>query len=169
MPMSSGLRYGPHRGLLFLKSNLSPSDSHVRSRSRLQWYPISKIQEPTIAFNAKYEIGLGYLDFCQLNSNYLLWECNCLRYSRVIGAGVEKIEVSAICIGLGEVPMMSFSETSLSVYVCLACHQSSMTFYSTADAKPCHFIQLQHHLTFKVSIVSRAGQRDQIDNFVQLY
>lgn len=89
MPMSSGLRYGPHRGLLFLKSNLSPSNRHVGSRSRLQWYPISKIQEPTIAFNAKYEIGLGYLDFCQLNSNYLLWESNCLRYRRVIGAGRE--------------------------------------------------------------------------------
>ena len=115
----AGLRYGPHRGLLFLKSNLSPSDSHVRSRSRLQWYPISKIQEPTIAFHAKYEINLGYLDFFQLNSKYLLWKSNCFRYRTALGqeegGGVEKIEVSAIFIGLGEVPMMSFSETTLSV------------------------------------------------------
>ena len=144
-----GLRYGPHRGLLFLKSNLSPSDSHVRSRSRRQWYPISKIQEPTIAFHAKYEINLGYLDLFQLNSKYLLWKSNCFRYRTALGPeegggggwGVEKIEVSAIFIGLGEVPMMSFSETTLSV-VCLAYHQSSKKSFKekSEDAKPCHFI-----------------------------
>lgn len=179
MPMSSGLRYGPHRGLLFLKSNLSPSNRHVGSRSRLQWYPISKIQEPTIAFNAKYEIGLGYLDFCQLNSNYLLWESNCLRYRRVIGAGRERGGewgwLQKLRFQLFSLVWEKFRWCPLvrPLYQCkCVLHCISPTNCLKKKVKMPNlviFIQLQDHWTFKVSIVSRAGQRDQIDNFGQLY